>query len=51
MVTGDAAAPEVVAEAADLASSLGPLPYATAKAALEGLTRAMAVDYGPAGSG
>ncbi len=27
----------------------GALPYSTAKAALEGLTRAMAVDYGPAG--
>lgn len=27
----------------------GALPYATAKAATEGLTRAMAVDYGPAG--
>jgi NAD(P)-dependent dehydrogenase (short-subunit alcohol dehydrogenase family) len=27
----------------------GALPYATAKAALEGLTRAAAVDYGPAG--
>ncbi|GGM43742.1 short-chain dehydrogenase [Dactylosporangium sucinum] len=27
----------------------GALPYATAKAALEGLTRALAVDYGPAG--
>lgn len=26
----------------------GALPYATAKAALEGLTRALAVDYGPA---
>ena len=27
----------------------GSLPYATAKAAIEGLTRALAVDYGPAG--
>ncbi|GGK62380.1 short-chain dehydrogenase/reductase [Sphaerisporangium melleum] len=27
----------------------GALPYATAKAAVEGLTRAMAVDYGPSG--
>jgi NAD(P)-dependent dehydrogenase (short-subunit alcohol dehydrogenase family) len=27
----------------------GALPYATAKAAIEGLTRAVAVDYGPAG--
>ena len=27
----------------------GCLPYATAKAAVEGLTRALAVDYGPAG--
>jgi NAD(P)-dependent dehydrogenase (short-subunit alcohol dehydrogenase family) len=27
----------------------GALPYATAKAAIEGLTRALAVDYGPAG--
>ena len=27
----------------------GCLPYATAKAAIEGLTRALAVDYGPAG--
>jgi NAD(P)-dependent dehydrogenase (short-subunit alcohol dehydrogenase family) len=27
----------------------GALPYATAKAAVEGLTRAVAVDYGPAG--
>lgn len=27
----------------------GALPYATAKAALEGLTSALAVDYGPAG--
>jgi NAD(P)-dependent dehydrogenase (short-subunit alcohol dehydrogenase family) len=27
----------------------GPLPYATAKAAVEGLTRALAVDYGSAG--
>jgi NAD(P)-dependent dehydrogenase (short-subunit alcohol dehydrogenase family) len=27
----------------------GALPYATAKAAVEGLTRALAVDYGPAG--
>lgn len=27
----------------------GALPYATAKAALEGLTRALAVDYGPRG--
>lgn len=27
----------------------GSLPYATAKAAVEGLTRALAVDYGPAG--
>ncbi len=27
----------------------GALPYATAKAAVEGLTRAMAVDHGPAG--
>lgn len=27
----------------------GALPYATAKAALEGLTRALAVEYGPAG--
>lgn len=27
----------------------GALPYATAKAAVEGLTRAMAVDYGPRG--
>jgi len=27
----------------------GALPYATAKAAVEGLTRAMAVDYGPQG--
>jgi NAD(P)-dependent dehydrogenase (short-subunit alcohol dehydrogenase family) len=27
----------------------GALPYAVAKAALEGLTRAVAVDYGPAG--
>ena len=27
----------------------GALPYATAKAALEGLTRALAVDYGPVG--
>jgi NAD(P)-dependent dehydrogenase (short-subunit alcohol dehydrogenase family) len=27
----------------------GALPYATAKAALEGLTRALAVDYGPDG--
>lgn len=27
----------------------GALPYATAKAAIEGLTRAMAVDYGPHG--
>ena len=27
----------------------GALPYATAKAAIEGLTRAMAVDYGPRG--
>ena len=27
----------------------GALPYATAKAAIEGLTRAMAVDYGPYG--
>jgi NAD(P)-dependent dehydrogenase (short-subunit alcohol dehydrogenase family) len=27
----------------------GALPYATAKAALEGLTRALAVDYGPSG--
>ena len=27
----------------------GALPYATAKAAIEGLTRAIAVDYGPAG--
>jgi NAD(P)-dependent dehydrogenase (short-subunit alcohol dehydrogenase family) len=27
----------------------GALPYATAKAALEGLTRAVAVDHGPAG--
>jgi NAD(P)-dependent dehydrogenase (short-subunit alcohol dehydrogenase family) len=27
----------------------GALPYATAKAAIEGLTRAAAVDYGPAG--
>jgi NAD(P)-dependent dehydrogenase (short-subunit alcohol dehydrogenase family) len=28
---------------------LGALPYATAKAAIEGLTRAVAVDYGPRG--
>jgi len=27
----------------------GALPYATAKAAVEGLTRALAVDYGPLG--
>ncbi len=27
----------------------GALPYATAKAAIEGLTRAVAIDYGPAG--
>ena len=27
----------------------GALPYATAKAAIEGLTRAVAVDYGPDG--
>jgi NAD(P)-dependent dehydrogenase (short-subunit alcohol dehydrogenase family) len=27
----------------------GALPYATAKAAVEGLTRALAVDYGPDG--
>jgi NAD(P)-dependent dehydrogenase (short-subunit alcohol dehydrogenase family) len=27
----------------------GALPYATAKAAVEGLTRAVAVDHGPAG--
>ncbi|GAA4570212.1 SDR family NAD(P)-dependent oxidoreductase [Planotetraspora kaengkrachanensis] len=27
----------------------GALPYATAKAAMEGLTRALAVDYGPSG--
>ena len=27
----------------------GALPYAVAKAAIEGLTRAVAVDYGPAG--
>jgi NAD(P)-dependent dehydrogenase (short-subunit alcohol dehydrogenase family) len=27
----------------------GALPYATAKAAVEGLTRALAVDYGPHG--
>ena len=27
----------------------GALPYATAKAAIEGLTRALAVDYGPYG--
>ena len=27
----------------------GALPYATAKAAIEGLTRALAVDYGPDG--
>jgi NAD(P)-dependent dehydrogenase (short-subunit alcohol dehydrogenase family) len=27
----------------------GALPYSTAKAAIEGLTRALAVDYGPAG--
>jgi NAD(P)-dependent dehydrogenase (short-subunit alcohol dehydrogenase family) len=27
----------------------GALPYATAKTALEGLTRALAVDYGPRG--
>lgn len=27
----------------------GALPYATAKAAVEGFTRALAVDYGPAG--
>jgi NAD(P)-dependent dehydrogenase (short-subunit alcohol dehydrogenase family) len=27
----------------------GALPYATAKAAIEGLTRALAVDYGPVG--
>jgi len=27
----------------------GALPYATAKAAIEGLTKALAVDYGPAG--
>ena len=27
----------------------GALPYATAKAAIEGLTRAVAVDYGPRG--
>jgi NAD(P)-dependent dehydrogenase (short-subunit alcohol dehydrogenase family) len=27
----------------------GALPYATAKAAVEGMTRALAVDYGPAG--
>ena len=27
----------------------GALPYATAKAAIEGLTRALAVDYGPRG--
>ena len=27
----------------------GALPYATAKAAIEGLTRAVAVDYGPSG--
>ena len=27
----------------------GALPYATAKAAVEGLTRALAVDYGPRG--
>jgi NAD(P)-dependent dehydrogenase (short-subunit alcohol dehydrogenase family) len=27
----------------------GALPYATAKAAIEGLTRALAVDYGPQG--
>ncbi|SNT40976.1 NAD(P)-dependent dehydrogenase, short-chain alcohol dehydrogenase family [Asanoa hainanensis] len=27
----------------------GALPYATAKAAIEGLTRSLAVDYGPAG--
>ena len=27
----------------------GALPYATAKAAVEGLTRALAVDYGPSG--
>jgi NAD(P)-dependent dehydrogenase (short-subunit alcohol dehydrogenase family) len=27
----------------------GALPYATAKAAVEGLTRALAVDYGPEG--
>ena len=27
----------------------GSLPYATAKAAIEGMTRALAVDYGPAG--
>lgn len=27
----------------------GALPYATAKAAIEGLTRALAVDYGPSG--
>lgn len=27
----------------------GALPYATAKAAIEGLTRAMAVDHGPQG--
>jgi NAD(P)-dependent dehydrogenase (short-subunit alcohol dehydrogenase family) len=27
----------------------GAMPYATAKAAIEGLTRALAVDYGPRG--
>ena len=27
----------------------GSMPYATAKAAIEGLTRALAVDYGPHG--
>jgi len=27
----------------------GAMPYATAKAAIEGLTRALAVDYGPSG--
>ncbi|GII58441.1 short-chain dehydrogenase [Planotetraspora thailandica] len=49
LAQGDGGAIVNVSSHQALRAVRGALPYATAKAAVEGLTRALAVDYGPSG--
>jgi NAD(P)-dependent dehydrogenase (short-subunit alcohol dehydrogenase family) len=49
LATGDGGAVVNVSSHQAQRAVRGALPYATAKAAIEGLTRALAVDYGPRG--